>query len=216
MSGWRVARSLIQLRTEVDKRWPNRKKDSDGTIGDASHQSRTSDHDPDASGVVHAMDITHDPASGCDSYALADWFLKAQDPRVKYIISNRKIASGTGQGHPPWEWRKYTGANPHDHHVHISVKSGNGDDTHEWGVAEAKLVLGIEDHPKPVPRTLKPGDTGAEVQALQQKLGIAIDGMYGPKMKTAILAFQAIHKLVPDGVVGPQTWNVLNHTGEVA
>src|SRR5437660_11202884 len=121
---WRLAKCLETLRTEVNAKWPNRHKDSDGTIGDESHQGRESDHNPwvqdGAMGVVTAMDITHDPANGLDSEQLAEALRKSKDPRIKYIISNRKIASSETS---PWDWRPYTGANPHNHHVHISVKS---------------------------------------------------------------------------------------------
>jgi len=54
----RLAPSLKQLRTEVDVAWPMRSKRSDGWIGDAAHLARTSDHNPDADGIVHALDIT--------------------------------------------------------------------------------------------------------------------------------------------------------------
>src|SRR3954471_10134778 len=83
-SDWRVAKSLLKLRDQVNAKWPNRRKYDDGTIGDTSHQNRNSDHNPWVDeGVVTAMDITHDPASGCDSYVLADTIRKSQDPRVK-------------------------------------------------------------------------------------------------------------------------------------
>jgi hypothetical protein len=42
-------------------------KDSDGSIGDEHHSARASDHNPDEHGVVHAIDITHDPKGGFDS-----------------------------------------------------------------------------------------------------------------------------------------------------
>jgi hypothetical protein len=65
---WRPAKSLIQLRDQINQIAPNRSKASDGTIGDAAHASRASDHNPwvregDA-GVVTAIDITHDPDDG--------------------------------------------------------------------------------------------------------------------------------------------------------
>ncbi|HKV33547.1 MAG TPA: hypothetical protein VJP89_04485, partial [Pyrinomonadaceae bacterium] len=59
---WRVAKSLLRLREQINELAPNRSKASDGTIGDAAHASRKSDHNPwvkDGSiGVVTAMDIT--------------------------------------------------------------------------------------------------------------------------------------------------------------
>lgn len=43
---WRVAKSLLVLRDQVNKMAPNRNKASDGTIGDETHQSHNSDHNP--------------------------------------------------------------------------------------------------------------------------------------------------------------------------
>ena len=66
---WRVAKSLLLLRNQVNRKAPNRSKVSDGTIGDKAHQSQNSDHNAwvkDGSvGVVTALDITHDPTDGC-------------------------------------------------------------------------------------------------------------------------------------------------------
>lgn len=130
---WRVAKSLIVLRNQVNDKFPNRNKDWDGTIGDANHASRKSDHNPWVDdGVVTAIDITHDPKHGVDSYEMAEELRQSRDARIKYIISNRKIASSIQS----WKWRKYTGSNPHDHHVHISVNSQRKyyDDDAPWEI----------------------------------------------------------------------------------
>ncbi|MGB8698252.1 MAG: peptidoglycan-binding protein [Thermosynechococcaceae cyanobacterium] len=52
---------------------------------------------------------------------------------------------------------------------------------------------------------LKFGDTGDEVKALQQALGITVDGDFGPATLAAVKAFQAAKGLSPDGIVGPST-----------
>lgn len=121
---WRLAASLDALRSTVNAMAPDRSKLSDGTIGDAAHATRASDHNPwvehEARGVVTAMDITHDPARGCDAGALAESLREGRDPRIKYVIFDHRIFSATVQ---PWQWRPYSGANPHSHHMHISVGS---------------------------------------------------------------------------------------------
>ncbi|RDJ23530.1 hypothetical protein DWF00_22280 [Bosea caraganae] len=127
MTAWRVAKALLALRIQVDALAPRRNKASDGTIGDRRHESSASDHNPwvrdGATGVVTAMDITHSPDLGCDAGTLAAAFREQRDPRIKYIIWNRRIANSSAVGGAPaWGWRRYTGANPHDHHIHISVK----------------------------------------------------------------------------------------------
>ena len=124
---WRVAKSLLALRRQVNERAPNRSKASDGTIGDAAHATRNSDHNPwvmeGGTGVVTAMDVTHDPANGCDADQLAEAIRAARDRRVKYLIWNRRIASAAPiDGAVAWTWRPYGGANPHAHHLHVSVQ----------------------------------------------------------------------------------------------
>jgi hypothetical protein len=63
--------------------------------------------------------------------------------------------------------------------------------------------------------TSKPGDTGAQVRALQRalkSLGYSvgtIDGQYGPTTKAAVAAFQQTAGLTADGVFGPKTLNAL-------
>jgi hypothetical protein len=59
--------------------------------------------------------------------------------------------------------------------------------------------------------TLKPGDTGAQVKALQRALAALgytvgkVDGDYGTSTETAVGQFQTAQKLTPDGVFGPAT-----------
>lgn len=121
MASWREAKALLQLLSQVNAKWPNRSIASDGQKGDSAHAARVSDHNPNHVGVVQALDITNDPAHGLVSRQLAEVLIASRDPRIKYIISNRQICSGGG-GPMPWMWREYAGANPHEHHCHISVR----------------------------------------------------------------------------------------------
>lgn len=123
---WRVARSLLALRDQLNAAHPGRSTISDGTIGDASHAASVSDHNPDAQGIVRALDVTHDPAHGLDAGALAEQLRRARDPRIKYVISEGRIFSATVV---PWTWRTYTGADPHTSHVHVSVVPDSRADT---------------------------------------------------------------------------------------
>ncbi len=124
MATWRIAKSLEKLRLQLNTLAPNRSKASDGGIGDAAHASRNSDHNPwvkDAKGVgvVTARDFTHDPAGGLDCHRLAEILAESRDPRIKYIIWNRRILSASKA---PWKWLPYDGANAHTKHLHLSVR----------------------------------------------------------------------------------------------
>jgi len=56
---------------------------------------------------------------------------------------------------------------------------------------------------------LEAGSTGAAVQAIQERLGVAADGVYGPVTEGAVRDFQARTGLLVDGIVGPITWTKL-------
>ena len=133
---WYVARSLDTLLDEINASAPGRNKASDGSIGDADHSSRESDHNPcDDHNAVCARDFTHDPGAGFDSHAFAYWLVArcsaGIENRCKYVISNYQIASAS----QAWVWRPYDGSNPHSHHVHVSVAHPQSlfDDPAGWG-----------------------------------------------------------------------------------
>ena len=125
-----IAPAAASLLTQATTLWPNRSRASDGTIGDPSHAARASDHNPDARGIVHAADLTHDPANGCDNNRNAETI--KDDPRVKYVIWNRRIWNPSISR----SWRPYTGSNPHDHHMHVSVTDAGENDTSPWFTAQ--------------------------------------------------------------------------------
>lgn len=100
---------------------PKRKKASDGLLPSAAHvsQSPNSDHN-----TGYAVDLTHDPVAGINCVEL---FIKLQeDKRVKYLIFQGRI----------WSQEKgvlkYTGSNPHNKHIHISIKDNYGNNTSDW------------------------------------------------------------------------------------
>ncbi len=138
---WRVARSLEQLRDGINDAYPNRSKASDGTIGDPRHQSTDSDHNAwvrdGGVGVVTALDITHDPAHGCDCNEIVAALLASRDPRIKYVIWNRTMwRSYEKPGIPKWTPSPYRGSNAHDHHFHLSVQPTKDlyDSTATWSI----------------------------------------------------------------------------------
>jgi peptidoglycan hydrolase-like protein with peptidoglycan-binding domain len=63
----------------------------------------------------------------------------------------------------------------------------------------------------PLPRpTLRRGMTGELTRQVQAIIGVTVDGNFGPGTEAAVRRFQREHKLVPDGIVGPETWRVLD------
>lgn len=122
----------VKLRDQINKRWPNRDKKSDGWIGDASHQATKSDHNPDwsAGGVVRAIDIDADLDPKAGNHKLAEQLAEElrqhakahPKTRIAYVIFQRRICSPREN----WAWRPYTGDNAHNHHIHVSFNP-NGD-----------------------------------------------------------------------------------------
>lgn len=110
-----LAASLVQLRNEINAAHPNRDKSSDGWVGDTSHQARVSDHNPDysAGGIVRAIDVDRD---GINTARLLQ--VACGDSRVEYVIFERKIYQRNRNFVP----LAYTGSNPHDKHMHISLR----------------------------------------------------------------------------------------------
>lgn len=133
---WYLAASLIALGNEINRAWPRRSTASDGAIGDASHQARKSDHNPDwdAGGVVRAIDID---VHGIDAPAVVKALIG--DPRVWYVIYDHYIYSVTYN----WAKRPYDGADPHTGHIHVSIRHTTAAETNTG------LWLSVTDNHKP-------------------------------------------------------------------
>jgi N-acetyl-anhydromuramyl-L-alanine amidase AmpD len=58
--------------------------------------------------------------------------------------------------------------------------------------------------------TLRRNAEGKDVETLQAKLGLPVDGKFGPKTEARVREFQREHAMVPDGIVGPKTWAALD------
>lgn len=201
---WRVARSLQTLTSEVRSRWPGT---TVWTIGDAAHQKGASDHNPNAAGVVCAIDVLAD--GGLDLGWFAEQVRTSNHPALKYVIFNRRIASKGGG------WRAYHGSNPHTTHVHVSVgvgpdgqSTGPYDDTSPWGVATGSGGGSGSDYKGGDPLIgLKKGDRGEAVKGLQVILRNckikgaeftdqpnktnSIDGVYGDYVEQAVIKVRA-------------------------
>jgi hypothetical protein len=100
----------------------------------------------------------------------------------------------------------------------VAGKLPGQDPGHGAPVAEPGLPL-LEDSTATVPvtrKTVRLGAFGPEVTRLQTLLVTyspehpgEVDGFFGPRVAKSVMAFQRSHWLVPDGVVGPVTWEAL-------
>lgn len=173
---WRVARSLDVLLDEIGKMAPKRSRVSDGSIGDAAHASRDSDHNPwvrlNGIGIVRARDFTHDPANGCDAGKIAEAVRKLGADNAHpalgagaYVIWNRSIASHSQR----WVWRSYDGSNPHETHCHVSVTTAPAgfDSVRPWGIHSEEIDVQLSDK-LPGGRTV--GDALVAVLKMQEQL----------------------------------------------
>lgn len=223
-TSWRNCRASIVLADEVNRRWPGRDRASDGTIGDAAHATRISDHNPwmvvARVGVVRARDIDKD---GIDAPWLVEHLRQLGergDRRLTgggYLIFNRRITT------PDWRgWRVYTGRNPHTSHVHVSFSRNPAgfDSAAPWGIWP--LPAPPPPPPPPAPPAppmgarpvLRRGDTGTAVELVHRFLGVARPGepgygRFGPATEAAVERYQRMRGLHPDGVVGPATWTAM-------
>jgi peptidoglycan hydrolase-like protein with peptidoglycan-binding domain len=71
--------------------------------------------------------------------------------------------------------------------------------------------------------TVRQGSTGPAVRAVQDQINfrnlrngrtLVVDGIFGPRTRTAVIAFQRgmaleVHGFLVDGIVGPMTWQAL-------
>jgi cell wall-associated NlpC family hydrolase len=62
--------------------------------------------------------------------------------------------------------------------------------------------------------SIRRGMSGSSVKFVQQHVGTAADGMFGPNTLAAVKAFQRSHHLEVDGIVGTHTMNAIDHGGK--
>lgn len=129
---WALAPTLVRLEAEANSVAPRRRRSSDGSIGDAAHRNRKSNHNPQEAGAldyVDALDISHDPANGMDIHARVRQWVAAKDDRLDEVISNRQIWTYARRSEG---WRRYTGDNGHTIHAHITVRDSHRHSTRPW------------------------------------------------------------------------------------
>ena len=195
-----IAPALVKLRKQVDAKWPNRDRRSDGIWPSAAHTAAnpTSDHE-----AGNALDIDTNLSKTTNASLLFRRIKASKDPRVRYIIHAGRIWS------PERGDRPYSGTNPHDTHIHISVRETRRRDVREWRIEPtARKYPG---------RIIKRGERDASIVLwIQRRLvhhgyGVTVDGDFGDKTYAAVKRFRErrFRARPQTGNVGPVTWTHL-------
>jgi hypothetical protein len=147
----RATPAAIAVLRQATALFPKRNKASDGLLPSAAHvkASPNSDHN---TGL--AVDLTHDPKNGIDCEVIFEELKK--DVRVSYLIFKGKIWSKDRRAEGN---RVYTGSNPHNKHLHISIKPAYSSDTSPWfgflgkptALGKAKSVVSKKPKKKDIP-----------------------------------------------------------------
>jgi hypothetical protein len=96
----------------------------------------------------------------------------------------------------------------------------NHKDMDQFRADVAAILKGTAPIPAPIKKqdskgrlTLLRGSQSNSVNEVQKKVGLdenEVDGNFGPITEAAVRRFQRAHGLVPDGIVGPDTWAALD------
>jgi hypothetical protein len=132
--------------------------------------------------------------------------------RVGVYAGSGVVQHTMSKGYAKWGWRSMSTGwiggsstkgmhieQTHGAHINgipVDINLGLTDDVGGWvvGAPEATSVA-----------NLVLGSTGASVKALQAKLKLPQDGIFGPHTLAAVITYQKSKKLVADGIVGPKT-----------
>ena len=121
---WILNPAVDALCGQVEQAFPKAHA-ADGTVASQSHDAvnPSSDHRPypyTGPGVVYAVDVGETTED--DGELLAEELRRCRDPRLRYVIHESRLFSSYATGsRAAWAWGKYTAANPHTDHVHVSV-----------------------------------------------------------------------------------------------
>lgn len=167
-------------------------------VGDASHLSRDSEHNPEpagskpgqSKGEVDAADFM--PSGGptmADLRKFSQDLVDSRDPRLLYVIIDDRICSSVVS---PWKWRNYSG-NRHSH-LHVSVNDNYKNNTADWKWEDEKVTL----------KMVKLGDD-AELPDLSIGMEDPASGTKHIKRLQAVLDWLTPYQIDIDGVYGKHT-----------
>lgn len=155
MASWTLTRGLQNLRAQVNARFPNRDKASDGVIGDPAHQASVSSHnaddtagstpewngDPDTTPEVRAWDMDSDLREpGATAQDVVDHLrhLPGLAGVIRYMIYNRTMYHSRDGFSPT----PYTGASAHTEHIHFTgafTQAADDNETFDYRLDEVNM-----------------------------------------------------------------------------
>ena len=142
--------AAIAVLKQATALFPKRKKLSDGLLPSPAHikASPNSDHN---TGL--AVDLTHDPDNGVDCAIIFEKL--KEDNRINYLIFQGKIWSRARRKEGN---RKYSGSNPHNKHLHISIDRAYSNDTSPWfwWLNQPKVMNQVKAKLQPLPKKKLP------------------------------------------------------------
>lgn len=195
----KLAKTLRILRDDnINIKWPQRPRGNDGWIGDAAHQARNSDHNPNKRDTVDAVDIDSRPIGPTPIHKPTVIASMIMHPSTHYVIHSGRIMDADDKFMP----HKYTGTNMHETWIHDSIRQS--------GLAENSLII-YKFIKKPMSwGLLKRGSKGNQVKELQAYLigwgyAVAVDADFGARTEAAVRSFQKRMGVQVDGQVGPVT-----------
>jgi hypothetical protein len=136
---WTLVPGLVVLGQQISTLHPQAHA-TDGTVASKAHDAAnpTSDHRPhpySGPGRVRALDFGENTEN--DAFDVLESIRLSRDPRVKYVIHERRLFSSYPSGGiDPYTWRPYSGPAPHDNHGHISTLPEFDTDTRQWSITE--------------------------------------------------------------------------------
>lgn len=149
--------------------------------------------------------------------------------RVGVYGSYHVVGSVYSAGYARWIWQASAwSANQFDSRavIYQNANKASGITGSDWDLGDLEMGLmrpGASPVPTPPPAPVPtpsvapafPGNISRgskntpAVELIQAKLGVSIDGVFGPNTESAVKNFQKTHQLEEDGIVGKNTWAAL-------
>lgn len=130
---------------------------------------------------------------------------------VAAILKHLGLPSDNCIGHKEWALPK--GRKPDPHSIDMRDFRAKVAGFMNGEAVARPLIPASDPQGRPTLRRSNPNNPRFLVQEVQRKIGLAADlqtGHFGPITEARVREFQRANALVPDGIVGPESWAVLD------